>query len=155
MIQIEIDNHSQQPSSWTGKHKIRLVPWMDKAFACGYLAHKERNPMSLYDDKGLEEIQEIVHLFKETYRARYGHEPDTQILKVKLEQLVEEKKERHFRSVFESMSTNNIYMAMNAFDADAVRNSGQAVKASLEEPQEQNDESAPQMGKRGKRKAKQ
>lgn len=82
--------------------------------------------MSLYDDKGLEEVQEIVSLFKQTYRDRYGEDPDPSLLKLKLHEIIDEKKERHFRSVFESMSINNIYMAMNAFDATAVRNTGQS-----------------------------
>lgn len=104
---------------------------MDKAFF-GNLRAKKGIFMSLYDDKGFEEIKDIVSLYKQTYADRFGEDPDASLLKQKLQDLIIEKKERHFRSVFESMSTNNIFMAMDAFDgklaaddADAVRNSGQ------------------------------
>lgn len=116
--------------------------------------------MSLYDDKGFEEIKAIVQRFSNTYKERYGHEPDPQILKVKLEELIQEKQERHFRSVFESMSPNNIHMAIQAFtnpptadDADAVRNLGQStdVKVTLEVSQDEKQDLSSKKVKRGRK----
>ena len=101
--------------------------------------------MSLYDDKSFEEIQAIVQRFAQTHKERYGQELDPSLLKTKLLELIQEKKERHFRSVFESMSSNNVEMAVKVFenmtprlqagivenwmeglnDAEAVQDSGQ------------------------------
>lgn len=62
----------------------------------------------IYTDKAEEQVMDILFLYKEAYLEHYGIIPTKEEMAHRFMQIIEEKKDRDFRSRFETFSAKNL-----------------------------------------------
>lgn len=67
----------------------------------------------IYTDKALEELKAIIDTYSLSYQSLYGSPPDKEDIKQRLTTLIQERKDKDFRSRFETLSPNNLHQAIN------------------------------------------
>lgn len=66
----------------------------------------------IYTDKAQEQVFDILYLYKEAYLEAFGEVPSNEEMAFRFKQILAEKKDKDFRSRFDTFSPKNLIMCI-------------------------------------------